>query len=328
MAVIDVRGLRKVYGGRPVVDGVSFSVEDGEIFGILGPNGAGKTTTVESIAGLRRPDGGSISVAGLDPTKEDPAFREAVGVQLQEARLPEKQTVAEALELYSSFYAQPRDWRELAERLGLIEQRNTYFGRLSGGQKQRLSVALALIGNPRVAILDELTTGLDPAARREVWGLLEDLRGTGVTLLLVSHFMEEAERLCDRVIVIDHGRVIAADTPESLAAGVVADQRMSFVPSAAVDLSRLKDLPDVRTVASSGDRVVVTGTENVAAAVVIALHERGIQAFHLRVDQPNLDDAFIALTHHDDHAASTDPPADPPADPVAVGSGMRTGALR
>jgi ABC-2 type transport system ATP-binding protein len=303
MAMIDVRNLRKVYGDRTVVDGISFDVQDGEIFGILGPNGAGKTTTVECIAGLRHRDGGSITVAGMDPALEGTEFREAVGVQLQESRLPEKQTVAEALQLYASFYERPRDWRELAERLGLLEQRNTYFGRLSGGQKQRLSVALALIGNPRVAILDELTTGLDPAARREVWGLLEDLRGTGVTLLLVSHFMEEAERLCDRVVVIDRGRIIAADTPEGLAAGVAADQRMSFVPSAAVDPASLRALPDVHTATISGDRIAVTGTDNVAAAVIIALHERGIQAARLRVDQPSLDDAFIALTHKDDPAA-------------------------
>jgi ABC-2 type transport system ATP-binding protein len=160
-------------------------------------------------------------------------------------------------------------------------------------------VALALIGNPRVAILDELTTGLDPAARREVWSLLEDLRGTGVTLLLVSHFMEEAERLCDRVVVIDRGRVIAADTPEGLAAGVVADQRMSFLPSAPVDPSFLQGLPDVHTVATNGDRVVVTGTDNVASAVIIALHERQVAAIRLRVDQPSLDDAFVALTQED-----------------------------
>ncbi|TAM91716.1 MAG: ABC transporter ATP-binding protein [Jatrophihabitans sp.] len=306
MPMIDVRGLRKVYGGRAVVDGIELSVEDGEIFGILGPNGAGKTTTVECIAGLRRPDAGTISVAGMDPGREGTAFREALGVQLQESRLPDKQTVAEALELYASFYARPRDWRELAERLGLIEQRNTYFAKLSGGQKQRLSVALALIGNPRVAILDELTTGLDPAARREVWGLLEDLRGTGVTLLLVSHFMEEAERLCDRVVVIDRGRVIAADTPEALAAGVVADQRMSFVPSATVDLPDLQELADVHAATRAGDRIVVTGTDNVAAAVIIALHERGITASRLRVDQPSLDDAFVALTRHEDD------PDDPP----------------
>lgn len=308
MAMIEVRGLKKVYGDRAVVDGVEFSVDEGEIFGILGPNGAGKTTTVECIGGLRSRDGGSISVAGLDPAREGTAFREALGIQLQESRLPEKLRVGEALELYSSFYARPRDWRELLERLGLSDRRNTYFGKLSGGQKQRLSVALALIGNPRVAILDELTKGLDPAARREVWGLLEDLRGTGVTLLLVSHFMEEAERLCDRVVVIDRGRVIAADTPEGLAAGVSADQRMSFVPSSPVDLAVLQGLPDVHAVSTAADRIVVTGTDNVAGAVIIALHERGVAATRLRVDQPSLDDAFVALTRAD---GQTDPATEP-----------------
>lgn len=296
MSIIDVCGLRKVYGDRAVVDGVGFAVEECEIFGILGPNGAGKTTIVECIGGLRRRDGGTISVAGLDPARESTGFREAIGIQLQDSRLPGKQTVSEALELYSSFYSRPRDWRELLERLDLTAQRRTYFGRLSGGQKQRLSVALALVGNPRVAILDELTTGLDPAARREVWSLLEDLKGTGVTVLLVSHFMEEAERLCDRVVVIDHGRVIAADTPEGLAAGVAADQRMSFVPSASVDRAVLQALPGVHTVSTSADRIVVTGTDDVASAVIIALHERGVSATRMRVDQPSLDDAFVALT--------------------------------
>lgn len=305
MSIIDVRNLRKVYSHRTVVDGVTFAVDEGEIFGILGPNGAGKTTTVECVGGLRVADGGDITVAGMDPAREGKAFREAVGIQLQESRLPDKQTVAEALELYASLYAHPRDWRELLERLGLADQRKTYFGKLSGGQKQRLSVALALIGNPRVAILDELTTGLDPAARREVWSLLEELRGTGVTLLLVSHFMEEAERLCDRVVVIDRGRVIAADTPEGLAAGVVADQRMSFVPSAPVEPQLLAALPDVHSVAVTGDRVVVTGTDSVAAAVIIALHERQIGATHLRVDQPNLDDAFVELTRDDQEGVRT-----------------------
>jgi ABC-2 type transport system ATP-binding protein len=306
MSMIHVRDLRKVYGDRTVVDGISFTVHEGEIFGILGPNGAGKTTTVECIGGLRRPDAGSIRVAGLDPTREGRAFRETLGIQLQESRLPDKQTVAEALQLFSSFYSRPRDWRELAERLGLTSQLDRYFGKLSGGQKQRLSVALALIGNPRVAILDELTTGLDPAARREVWGLLEDLKGTGVTLLLVSHFMEEAERLCDRVVVIDHGRIIAADTPEGLAAGVVADQRMSFVPSAPIEPALLSALPDVHTVGTAGDRIVVTGTDSIADSVIIALHERGIAVTRLRVDQPSLDDAFVALTRDEDN---TDGPA-------------------
>jgi ABC-2 type transport system ATP-binding protein len=296
MPVIEVTDLRKVYGQRTVVDGVSFSVEPGEIFGILGPNGAGKTTTVECIGGLRDRDGGTVTVAGLDPKDEGAAFRETLGIQLQESRLPDKMTVTEALDLYASFYPDPNSPSELLERLGLADQRKTYFAKLSGGQKQRLSVALALIGKPRVAILDELTTGLDPAARRDVWELLEDLRGTGVTLLLVSHFMEEAEKLCDRVIVIDHGRVIAADTPEGLAASVQADQRMSFLPSAPFDLAILQTLPDVHSAAAADERVVVTGTDNVASAVIIELHARGISVGKLRVDQPSLDDAFVALT--------------------------------
>ena len=299
MPMIEVTDLRKVYGSRTVVDGVSFSVEPGEIFGILGPNGAGKTTAVECVGGLRQRDGGRITVAGMDPADEGAAFREVLGIQLQESRLPDKMTVAEALDLYASFYPEPHDPAALLERLGLVEQRKTYFAKLSGGQKQRLSVALALIGNPRVAILDELTTGLDPAARREVWDLLEDLRGTGVTLLLVSHFMEEAERLCDRVVVIDHGRVIAADTPEGLAGSVQADQRMSFIPSRPIDLTDLQALPDVHVASVTGDRVTVTGSDNVASAVIIALHERGVSVGRLRVDQPSLDDAFVALTSED-----------------------------
>ncbi|NNG36714.1 ABC transporter ATP-binding protein [Nakamurella aerolata] len=324
MAMIDVRDLRKVYGPKTVVDGVSFSVQPGEIFGILGPNGAGKTTTVECIGGLRRRDGGSISVAGMDPAGEGKAFREALGIQLQESRLPEKQTVAEALQLYSSFYSRPRDWRELIERLGLGAQARTAFGKLSGGQKQRLSVALALIGNPKVAILDELTTGLDPTARREVWGLLEDLKGTGVTLLLVSHFMEEAERLCDRVAVIDRGRVVALDTPADLAAGVQADQRMSFIPSGRIDTVALQQLPDVHQVSSTGERVQVTGTDNVASAVIIALHEHGVAVRKLRVDQPNLDDAFVAITRNAEaDAAAAQPIPDQSTAAAALPGGHR-----
>jgi ABC-2 type transport system ATP-binding protein len=236
----------------------------------------------------------------MDPAKEGAALREVLGIQLQESRLPDKMSVIEALDLYASFYFEPHDPAELLERLGLVEQRTTYFAKLSGGQKQRLSVALALVGNPRVAILDELTTGLDPVARREVWELLEDLRGTGVTLLLVSHFMEEAERLCDRVIVIDHGRIIAADTPESLAASVHADQRMSFMPSTSFDIAILRTLSEVHSVTTAGERVIVTGTDDVASAVIIALHERGISVGRLRVDQPSLDDAFVALTSNDE----------------------------
>jgi ABC-2 type transport system ATP-binding protein len=216
MAIIEVNGLVKRYGKRVAVDGVSFTVAEGEIFGIVGPNGAGKTTTVECVEGLRRPDGGSVRVLGLDPARDRAELRQRLGAQLQQANLPEAIKVGEALELYTSFYRQPRDPRELLEQLGLTEQRGTRFAKLSGGQRQRLNVALALAGNPDIAVLDELTTGLDPHARRDTWNVIRDINREGVTVILVSHFMEEVEALCGRVAVMDRGRVVALDTPAGL----------------------------------------------------------------------------------------------------------------
>ncbi len=247
MNVIEVTNIVKRYGSHTAVDGVSFTVEEGEIFAILGPNGAGKTTTVESISGLRTPDSGSISVLGLDPRRDRDALRGVVGVQLQESELPDHLRVWEALDLYASFYPQPRDQERLLNDLGLAEKRNTAFGKLSGGQKQRLSVALALIGNPKVTILDELTTGLDPQARRDTWQLIENVREGGVTVILVTHFMEEAERLADRIALIDAGRVVALDTPAAIVSRVDAEQRLSFRPSAPIDDELLTDLPEVRS---------------------------------------------------------------------------------
>ena len=220
--VLQVEHLRKAYGPKVAVDDVSLTVERGEIVGILGPNGAGKTTTVECIAGLRVPDAGHIRVLGLDPRRDGPALRERLGLQLQESEMPAKITVREALDLYAALYATPAAPEDLLRDLGLADRRDTQFRRLSGGQKQRLSVALALVGNPEVAILDELTTGLDPQARRETWGVIERIRDRGVTILLVTHFMEEAERLADRVLLIDAGRVVAEGTPAELAARVTA----------------------------------------------------------------------------------------------------------
>ncbi|GGF18681.1 ABC transporter ATP-binding protein [Williamsia phyllosphaerae] len=294
MSIIRVEQLSKAYpGGRGVAD-VGFTVDEGEIFGILGPNGAGKTTTVECIGGLRSRDGGVIDVAGFDPASDSVGLREVLGVQLQESTLPDKIRVGEALALFASFHDDPADAGELAERLGLAAHARMQYGKLSGGQKQRLSVALALIGRPRVAILDELTTGLDPQARRDVWGLLEDLRSTGVTLLLVSHFMEEAQRLCDRVAVIDNGRVAAIGTPNELAdrAGV---QVMVFTPSVPVDLGRLRTLPSVGEVDQRGEQLHVSGGDDVVAEVIVELGAQGATAAHLRVDRPSLDDAFVSL---------------------------------
>ena len=296
MPVIEVSGLHKEYGPKVAVDEVSFTVEAGEIFGILGPNGAGKTTTVECVTGLRQPERGQISVLGLDPQRDHAELREMVGVQLQESGLPDKLRVNEALELYASFYRDPADAEELIGRLGLADRRNTAYAKLSGGQKQRLSVALALIGTPKVAVLDELTTGLDPAARREVWGLISEVRATGVTVLLVTHFMEEAERLCDRVAVIDQGRVIAIDTPSGLASRAGGEQHIRFRASAPLDESLLAKLPEVSSLRREGDQFTITGNEDALQAVITVLIQHGVVARHLRVDQANLDDAFVALT--------------------------------
>src|SRR5689334_5948626 len=294
MAIIEVTGLVKRYDGKAVVDGVTFAVERGEIFGILGPNGAGKTTTVECIEGLRSPDGGSVCVLGMDP--RDRELRQRLGAQLQESQLPDKITVSEALELYSSFYRSPADWRGLMDTLGLRDKRNTQFRRLSGGQKQRLSIALALVGNPEVAVLDELTTGLDPQARRDVWELIEGVRASGVTILLVTHFMEEAERLCDRLAVIDSGKLVAIDTPAGLVSKVDDEQRIRFRPSAPLDEKLLTALPEVTSVHRAGAQIVVHGKGNLLHAVTSLLARNQIVALDLRLEQTTLDDAFVALT--------------------------------
>jgi ABC-2 type transport system ATP-binding protein len=300
-AVIDVRNLHKTYGDTVAVDDISFTVQEGEIFGILGPNGAGKTTTVECVEGLRTANRGEISVLGLDPRRDRAELTQQLGVQLQDSQLPDRLKVAEALDLYSSFYRAPADWRMLMDVLGLADKAGTRFKKLSGGQKQRLSIALALVGNPRVAVLDELTTGLDPQARRDTWELIEGVRDRGVTIVLVSHFMEEAERLCDRVAVIDSGLVVAIDTPAALAERVETDQRIQFRPSAPLDDALLTSLPEVTSVLHRGEVVVVTGNSNAINAVMSVLARNQIVAQQLRVDQANLEDAFLALTkeHHE-----------------------------
>jgi ABC-2 type transport system ATP-binding protein len=222
--IIEVEHLHKRYRDTVAVEDVSFTVERGEIFGIVGPNGAGKTTTVEMVEGLRTPDRGTVRVLGLDPWRDRAELRRRVGVQLQESDLHDKIRVGEALELFASFYPDPADPGRLLEELGLAGRRDTAFAKLSGGQRQRLSIALALVGNPEVAILDELSTGLDPHARRDTWRLIERIKARGVTVVLVSHSMEEIGRLSDRVAVLDAGRMVAIDTPQRLTARVAADQ--------------------------------------------------------------------------------------------------------
>ncbi|WP_405665576.1 ABC transporter ATP-binding protein [Streptomyces sp. NBC_01166] len=298
MAIIEVHGVHKAYGGRPAVDGVSFTVDEGEIFGILGPNGAGKTTTVECVEGLRIPDSGTVRVAGLDPAVDRDEVTRLLGAQLQESELQPKLTVREALELYSAFYPRPADRQALAERLGLDGHLDRRFAKLSGGQKQRLFIALALIGNPRVVVLDELTTGLDPRARRDTWRLIEEIRAGGVTVLLVTHFMEEAQRLCDRVAVIDKGRVVALDTPGGLIGGAAGPTAISFTPSEPIAYAELDALPGAVSVdvTDPGGRVVIHGTDDTANAVITLLARHRITARQLRVAEAGLDDVFLDLT--------------------------------
>ncbi|GHB10332.1 ABC transporter ATP-binding protein [Streptomyces tendae] len=296
MPVIEVTDLRKSYGGRPVVDGVSFAVEEGEIFGVLGPNGAGKTTTVECVEGLRVPDAGRVRVTGLDPVADHRRVAEVLGAQLQQSEIQPKLTVREALELYAAFYPKPADWRPLAERLDLGPMLNTRFAKLSGGQKQRLFIALALVGDPRVVVLDELTTGLDPRARRETWQLIEDIRAGGVTVLLVTHFMEEAQRLCDRIAVIDRGRVAALDTPAGLIRRSAGATVISFTPSAPLDEADLRALPELASVEFRDGRLTLSGTDETVNAVITLLARTRVTAHQLRVTDTTLDDAFLDLT--------------------------------
>jgi ABC-2 type transport system ATP-binding protein len=298
--VVQVENLQKSYGTKAAVADVSFAVERGEIFGILGRNGAGKTTTVETLAGLRRADSGSLSVLGIDPRKDPQAIRAVLGVQLQEARLPAKITVIEALALFAAFYPDPADPEVLLGMLGLIEHRDKQFAKLSGGLKQRLSIALALVGNPQVAVLDELTTGLDPQARRDVWDLVERVRDSGVTIILVTHFMDEAERLCDRLIVIDEGRVVAAGSPKELIRGGSDERtfRMRLPEGATDPIDLIESLADVHTVATIEDELEVTGTTHVLPAVIIALAESGVVPDEIRTMTRTLEDVFVDVTGH------------------------------
>jgi len=296
--VIEVVSLHKAYGATVAVEDVSFAVAEGEIFGILGPNGAGKTTTVECLSGLRVPDRGTVRVLGVDPQRQRHVIREWVGVQLQEGSLRGKLRVGELVDLFASFYTHPADARELLDLLDLTSKRGDYYKSLSGGQKQRLSIALALIGNPKIAILDELTTGLDPQARRETWGLIETIRDRGVTIVLVTHFMDEAERLCDRVALIDAGGVIAMDSPLGLAEREGGGNHMRFHPSRPFDDALLTALPEVDRLDHQGDRIVVGGTGDLLNAVISALASANIEAKDVQLESATLEDAFVRLTSH------------------------------
>jgi ABC-2 type transport system ATP-binding protein len=307
-SIISVSNLTKTYNHTRALEDVSFSVKRGEIFGILGPNGAGKTTTVECLSGLRQPDSGTIKIMGFNPSVDRQALHAIVGVQLQTSMLQNKLRVGEILDLYQSFYYQPASGRELAAGLGLEEKLTAYYKTLSGGQKQRLSVALALIGKPKVALLDEMTTGLDPQARRNCWELIEHVRDQGTTIILVTHFMEEAERLCDRVALIDNGTIIAVDSPRGLAEQVAGGKRISFIASKPFEDSLLTKLPEVKALEHHAKRIDILGSGELVNVIILTLAKANIDASDVQMETANLEDAFVKLTGrriHEDKQAKT-----------------------
>ncbi|MGA3056734.1 MAG: ABC transporter ATP-binding protein [Candidatus Limnocylindrales bacterium] len=296
-AVIAVENLRKTYGSVVAVDDISFDVREGEIFGLLGPNGAGKTTAVECLQGLRKRDGGAVRVLDLDPRTDAADLRRSIGSQLQQSALPDRMRVWEALDLFASFSPRVVDWRALMAAWGLDSLARRSYGNLSGGQRQRLLIALALVNEPRVVFLDEMTTGLDPAARLTTWDLIREVRDRGCTIVLVTHFMEEAERLCDRVAIVDAGRIVAAGSPQDLIAAEPSGVRVQFSTSVA-DVAFLEKVAHVTAVKRDGDQVEVDGSGPVLALVAAALVEHGIVPDDLRVERPTLEQVFLRLTGH------------------------------
>ena len=312
--VIRVSGIRKTYGKLVAVQDVSLDVNDGEIFGLIGPNGAGKTTTMECVEGIRRPDGGSITVLGLDPMRDSYQLQERIGVQLQAAQLQKRIKVWEAVHLWASLYRKkPGLGEQLLEQLGLIEKRNAWFMTLSGGQKQRLFIALALINDPDVVFLDELTTGLDPQARRAIWELVRGIRQRGKTVFLTTHLMEEAERLCDRVAIIEHGRIIDMDSPARLVARHVPARTVVLVTghaNAAEHFARIPRLGSVECHPERSEGSAVEGTavlnrftilgsgDEFVTDVIQCLSEHRIRVSEFRTVLPTLEDVFLKLTGH------------------------------
>jgi ABC-2 type transport system ATP-binding protein len=306
--VIRADGLVKRYGATTAVDGVSFTVHRGEIFGMLGPNGAGKTTTVECLQGLRRVDGGSLRVLGLDPTADAAVLRRRIGSQLQDSALPDRIRVGEALAFFSSLSPLGPPWTEVMEQWNLSAKRNATFGSLSGGQQQRLFVALAMLNAPELVFLDEMTTGLDPASRRDAWQLVRRIRDEGATVVLVTHFMDEAEELCDRVAVFVDGHVAELDTPAAVAARHAPAPRITFSVEPTVDIGFLDDVPGVSAVERTGGRVTVTAEAAATVRVAAALAGHGLEPLDLDVRRGTLEDAFFAIV-------------EPSADPTATAGG-------
>jgi ABC-2 type transport system ATP-binding protein len=298
--VIRVSGIRKTYGRTVAVDAVSFDVEDGEIFGLIGPNGAGKTTTMECVEGVRRPDAGAISVLGLDPVRDVYQLQHRIGVQLQQAQLQKRIKVWEAVHLWASLYGKrAEDAERLLEPLGLSAKRNAWFMTLSGGQKQRLFVLLALVNDPEVVFLDELTTGLDPQARQAIWELVRSIRARGKTVFLTTHLMEEAERLCDRVAIIEHGRIVDVEAPERLVERHCPERKVVLTTDANDAAARFRAIPRVASVVVDGTRFTISGEgRELIADVIDCLSLHRIRVTDFRTIQPSLEDVFLKLTGH------------------------------
>jgi ABC-2 type transport system ATP-binding protein len=297
--VIHVDSLRKTYGRTVAVDGVSFDVHPAEIFGLIGPNGAGKTTTMECVEGLRTPDGGAVSVLGLDPIRDAYALQERIGVQLQEAQLQKRITVREAVGLWASLYRTRVDGDRLLEQLGLGEKRHSWFMTLSGGQKQRLFIALALINDPELVFLDELTTGLDPQARQAIWELVRGIRERGKTVFLTTHLMEEAERLCDRVAIIDHGRLVDIGPPATLVRRHCPERTVVLTTDDSAAVERFRALPGAPSVTRDGSRLMIRGRgDELVTEVIHCLAAHQIRVTDFRAELPRLEDVFLKLTGH------------------------------
>jgi ABC-2 type transport system ATP-binding protein len=297
--VIRVSGIRKTYGPTVAVDEVSFEVDEGEIFGLIGPNGAGKTTTMECVEGLRTPDRGAISVLALDPFRDVYRLQDRIGVQLQEAQLQKRIKVWEAVDLWASLYPRPVDGERLLDQLGLADKRNAWFMTLSGGQKQRLFIALALINDPEVVFLDELTTGLDPQARRAIWDLVRGIRERGKTVFMTTHLMEEAERLCDRVAIIDHGRIVDIDTPAHLVSRHCPERTVVLTTDEAAAEERFLAIPRVDAVTCRDFRYTITGRgDDLVTEVIRCVSEHRMRVTDFRAVLPTLEDVFLELTGH------------------------------
>ena len=299
LPVIRVSTIRKTYGRTIAVDGVSFDVQPGEIFGLIGPNGAGKTTTMECVEGLRALDSGTISVLGMDPRRQVYALQERIGVQLQEAQLQKRIKVREAVALWASLYRKPVDSDRLIEQLGLSDKRHAWFMTLSGGQKQRLFIALALINDPELVFLDELTTGLDPQARRAIWDLVRGIRQRGKTVFLTTHLMEEAERLCDRVAIIDHGRIVDLGSPAELVRRNCPERSVMIATEDTAASEHFQVIPQVDSVTRQGVQITIRGRgDELVTQLIHCVAEHRIRVIDFRTELPTLEDVFLKLTGH------------------------------